>query len=202
MLLEIEDFSAVSAAVASHADIYVCRAGGRVFAAPEVSPLLSAAGVGHVSGKSPGAAYPHDVPYNAFEADGYFVHNLKYTEESLLAFIKERGLVPVNVRQGYAKCSAAVFPGGVITADEGIFRALSGKLPVLKIHEGHVSLPGLPYGFFGGCTGYTGGELIINGDLYAHPDGEKIAAFLNERGVRSVSFAGYPLLDVGSIIEL
>ncbi|MBR2743660.1 MAG: hypothetical protein IKD89_08770 [Clostridia bacterium] len=202
ILLELEGFPTVYDAVSSHADIYVCCADGRVFAAPEVSPLLSEAGIAHVTGKSPGAAYPDDVPYNAFAVGGYFVHNLKYTEKSLLSYIKERGLIPVNVRQGYAKCSAAVFPCGAITADEGIYRALSGKLPVLKIREGHVGIDGLPYGFFGGCTGYAGGELIINGDLFSHPDGEAIAAFLKKHGVKFVSFPDLPLFDIGSIIEL
>ncbi|MBQ1435081.1 MAG: hypothetical protein IIZ19_04230 [Clostridia bacterium] len=201
-VIEFHGAPSVSEPVRAHADMFVCRAGGRVFCAPEISPLLSAAGIEHTAGISPAREYPLDVPYNAFTADRYFVHSLKYTEKSLLSYVKEHGYELINVRQGYSKCSAAVTPGGVITADEGIFRALSGKVDVLKIREGHVSLPGFPYGFFGGCTGYAGGELIINGDLFSHPDGERIARFFREREVPFASFAGYPLSDVGSIIEL
>lgn len=176
-------------AIEAHPDIYMCRLpDGRVLKARD----------GELGG-----AYPLDIPFNALCLDKYFVHNLKYTNKRLLKCAEEYGLVPVNVKQGYTKCSCVVVDGkSVITADNGVYSALSvlGDVDVLKIRPGYVSLKGLEYGFLGGASGRVGDTVYFSGDITQHPDYGEIYAFIRERNVGIKAFP-FPLEDVGSIIE-
>ena len=202
-LIEVPSSATVYDAVSNHADIFVCRVRDTLFCAPEISGILSDAGVSHITGGIPGHDYPLNIRYNACTVGDIFIHNLKYTDDALLSFVKESGMKTVNVRQGYTKCSIAPVGSGIITADEGIVRAMTGiGIDILKIHTGHVLLEGFDYGFFGGACGVVGDEFIVNGDLYKHPDGERIADFVRAQGFKVVSFEGIPLCDIGSIIEV
>lgn len=179
----------VYTAIEAHPDIYMCRLpDGRVFKAKS----------GEIGG-----AYPRNIPFNALCLDKYFVHNLKYTNERLLKCAEEYGLLPVNVKQGYTKCSCVAVDGkSVITADEGIYSELSalGDVDVLKIHPGYVALQGFEYGFLGGASGRVGDTVYFSGDITQHPDYDEINAFIRERGLGIKAFP-YPLEDIGSIIE-
>ncbi len=75
-------------------------------------------------------------------------------------------------------------------------------LKVLLIEPEHIVLPGYNTGFIGGCSGLDTkhGELIFNGDLGSHPDGERIRAFAKACGVKVKDFPGRPLVDIGSIV--
>lgn len=42
--------------------------------------------------------------------------------------------------------------------------------------------------------------IVFNGNLEAHPDYEKIAAFLSDRDIKLVYFKSFPLMDIGSIL--
>lgn len=126
-------------------------------------------------------------------------------------------LTIVDVPQGYSRCCCLpVDDTSFITSDQGIAKALtSAGADVLVIEKGHIDLPGFDYGFIGGCAGHiivSAGEsctspgdrqrtIIFNGDLSAHPDHKKIAAFINERGIDIAYFADFPLTDIGSIIS-
>lgn len=46
----------------------------------------------------------------------------------------------------------------------------------------------------------TARTIVFNGNLEAHPDYEKIAAFLSDRDIALVSFKDFPLMDIGSIL--
>ncbi len=179
----------VYSAIELHPDIYMCRLpDGRVFKAKS----------GEIGG-----AYPFDIPFNALCLDKYFVHNLKYTNKRLLKCTEEYGLVPVDVKQGYTKCSCVAVDGeSVITADDGICSALSalGDIYVLKIRPGYVALKGFEYGFLGGASGRVGDTVYFSGDITQHPDYDEIYAFIKERGLDIKAFP-YPLEDIGSILE-
>jgi len=152
-----------------------------------------------------GHDYPECAAFCALCLDRYFVHNLGITNPRLLAAAKAAGKTPVDVRQGYARCSCAAVDGrSVITADPGIAAALDalGDVDVLTVAPGHVLLPGFEYGFIGGASGRVGDELVFSGDLSAHPDFEAIEAFVTSRGVRLRYFPEFPLTDIGSIIEI
>ena len=132
-------------------------------------------------------------------------HDIPKHFKNVDAAAKAAGKIPVDVRQGYARCSSAVVDGrSVITADPGIAAALMklGDVDVLTVEPGHVLLPGFDYGFIGGASGRVGDELIFSGDLSAHPDFRAIEAFADQRGVRLKCFPEFPLTDIGSIIEI
>lgn len=107
---------------------------------------------------------------------------------------------------------------------------LAHDADVLFIEKGHILLPGFDYGFIGGCGGNlfipqaanpnaaavkplqalhseankplakAARTIVFNGNLEAHPDYEKIAAFLSGRDIKLVYFKDFPLTDIGSIL--
>ena len=172
-----------------HPDLLLCKLG-----VSDAAPLFR----GDPARLSP--VYPGDVLYNACCTGRYFIHNLKYTAPELLA--AAGGSLPVQVPQGYAKCSiVCVDETSIITYDAGITKAcLAAGLNVLQITPGHVRLPGYPTGFLGGAGGRVGREILFNGDLSAHPDCAAIRDFIESRGLSCVHFPDYPLTDVGSIL--
>ena len=175
-------------AVAPHADLYMCRVGGRMIFAKD----------GEV-----GSEYPRNAAFCAVSLDRYFIHNMKITSPRLKAAAEMAGLEPVHVNQGYAKCSCAVVDGrSIITSDMGVWKAIEklGDVDVLLISPGHIALPGHEYGFIGGACGNVGDELVFCGDITAHPDFERIREFAKARGV-SLKWFDFPLTDIGTIID-
>lgn len=185
--------------IITHADIYMCQLGlwenSKIFMG-NTAELKS--------------HYPGNVIYNALCTEKYFIHNFKYTSPALLAeasaYRDFAGLIKVNVRQGYTRCCCLpVNEDSFITSDAGIAKALkSAGADVLSISPGHISLPGFDYGFIGGCGGNIivnkKHTIVINGNLKAHPDYEKIADFIKVRDIKLVFFEEYPLEDIGSIL--
>lgn len=177
-------------AIADHPDLVFCSLGpGR--------PVF------HGKIAAVGRPYPADVPYNACCTGKYFIHNLKYTHAELLAAAEDAGMIPVNVPQGYSRCSCLpITEDAVITADQGIIQACrDAGLTVLEVTPGHVELPGYKYGFIGGCAGRVGDTVVFHGSLAGHPDGAQIRSFIEERGLKCIDFPEFPLRDIGSVIE-
>lgn len=211
--LEAACLPKVDPAIALHPDIYLCRLSGISEGSEEEGAKLF-----YGDTENLGASYPEDVRYCACSTGRYFLHRLKYSDPGLLKAAESLGLELVDIPQGYAKCNIAVVDeGSVITSDEGIARAAGRHLgeererglELLLIRPGHIELPGHPYGFIGGASGLLPpraqdsrhrARLVFNGDLSAHPDFEKIAAFCEARGVECVYFKEYRLRDIGSII--
>ena len=108
--------------------------------------------------------------------------------------------------QGYTRCCCLpVNDSSFITSDEGIAKALEKTdADVLRISRASIALPGFDYGFIGGCAGHitVNGRktMIFNGDLSAHPDYKKIAAFIEDRDIDILFFEDFPLTDIGSIL--
>ncbi|MBR7082213.1 MAG: hypothetical protein IKI49_05895, partial [Oscillospiraceae bacterium] len=130
------------------------------------------------------------------------IHRLDITSPKILKYAQNAGLELINVRQGYTRCSCVVVDdSALITSDSGVAAALSGRrdLEVLKIREGFVALDGFEYGFLGGASGRIGRDVIFNGDLSDHPDGEIIRDFIESRGLAVRTFP-WRLRDIGSII--
>ena len=173
--------------VSSHPDIYMCSMGpGKpvFFGCPEKI----------------GSKYPENIIYNAACTGKYFIHNTKYTDAELLEFAES--LEIIDVPQGYTKCNTLIVDEySIITSDAGIYNSCYGILDVLLIEKGHIKLQGFDYGFIGGASGRVGDTIIFNGNITQHPDYEKITAFIESRGLKIKYFTGYPLEDIGSIIE-
>ena len=191
-VITVEDFPSLGTGVSSHPDLMMCKMG----AAPD-SPIVFASSV-------PSGPYPENAAYCALVVGRYFIHRLDITAPPLMAAALKLGLKLIDLRQGYAKCSSvAVDDHSLITADPGMISALSGlpELQVLPISPGHVELPGYKCGFLGGASGRVGDTIIFNGDLEFHPDHSAIISFIEKRGLKVKYFPGFPLMDIGSIIE-
>lgn len=212
-----QPISATAEPISLHPDIIMCKLGVR-----DDSPVF------HGDPSALGMTYPDDICFNACCTGRYFIHNLRYTSSKLLSFIYgsetlsqishtgeytcnaycfdnniETKLIPVNVTQGYAKCSIVVVDeNSIITYDDGITKACRmAGMDVLHVHAGNILLPGYSTGFIGGCSGRIGNEVVFNGDLSAHPDFHVIKNFIEGRGLNCTWFSGYPLTDIGSIIS-
>ena len=182
----------VDPAISNHPDIFLCKMG-----AGDGAPIFFA------EKEDLGRDYPSDVAFNAACTGRYFIHNLSYTNEKLLLAAKEMGMTLIDVGQGYTKCSIVVVAeDAIITYDEGIIRACSKypELEVLQVSPGFVRLDGYDTGFIGGCSGRVGNEVHFNGDLFAHPDFQRIVTFIEKRGLTCRWFPDYKLTDIGSIL--
>lgn len=184
----VEPMADIDPAISCHPDIYMCSLGDLVF---------------HGNPASLSYDYPGHAIYNGCSTGKYFIHNLKITDSKLLQAAESAGLTMVHVAQGYAKCSVIVVDEkSIITADRGIQKAAkSAGLDVLLINPGQVVLEGYPYGFIGGASGKVEKTILFNGDLREHSDFNEIKDFIESRGLSIKYFEGYPLTDIGSIIE-
>ena len=150
-----------------------------------------------------GNKYPYDILFNVLFTDTALYGNLPFVSEKIKEFANSRSLLPVAVKQGYTKCSVAKIKNGYITADEGLYRALTENGEnVLKITEGHFVLKGLNFGFVGGSSFYSDGKLYFFGDISLHPDGEKIKSFCRENQTEAVCLSHTMPADIGGAVLL
>ena len=145
--------------------------------------------------------YPGDVLLNALPMGENLFCNTKTVARELL----ELGTNPNHVNQGYTKCSVlALGEQALITSDASIAeKAIDIEVDVLQIQAGHISLSGYDYGFIGGCASFAprGGidTVFFYGDLFLHPEGEKIKSFCEKHGYRIQCLSNTPLCDIGTI---
>jgi len=185
----------VGKGISCHPDILYCRLGGG-----EAAVIFA----GDETKLSP--EYPMDCLYNAVVLKEYVIHKQGVTSPLLLDTIanEKHGLARqfINVPQGYTKCNVVVVDDThIITSDEGIVKAVCGKLECLLISPKQIVLPGFQYGFIGGCSGRVGNKIIFNGNLKAHSDFKRIKSFIENCGLELVYFEDWPLTDIGSIIS-
>lgn len=147
--------------------------------------------------------YPGDIAYNIIITEDFAVHNFKYTDSKLKSFLNGKSLIDVS--QGYAGCSVCKIESkAFITADAGIAKAMSQfDCEVLQISAGNIILEGFDTGFIGGaCFMISNSILVVNGNLYAHPDAEIIEQFCESHGVKVIHFPDVPLTDIGSAVAI
>lgn len=147
--------------------------------------------------------YPYNIILNAVNLGKYFIHHLDYTDKNLLDFNKEKFLI--NTKQGYTKCSTAIVSdNAIITSDKSIIKSLQNtNIDYLYISPGSILLPGLDYGFIGGCCGLIDkNTLAFFGDLSYHPDYDIIIKFLSNHNVKPLYLKKGPLIDRGSLFTL
>jgi len=187
-IVEMKKSTRVYEAISSHPDIFMCKINDRMIQAED----------------DLGVAYPENIQYNGVQIGSLFVHNTDYTAPRLMAAVKDAGLTPVHVNQGYTKCNVVLVDDhSIITSDAGISTALLAcGIEVLLISPGSIKLTGYPTGFIGGTSGRIGNTIVFNGDLSEHPDYIPISNFIFDRGLRLQYFEEYPLEDIGSILEV
>ena len=163
---------------------------------------LDVLGVPYVLGNSKlSAIYPQDIAYNAVITKDFLIHNLNYTNPLLIlhsAYTKKK---LIKVKQGYTKCSTVVVDDNtVITADQGIYKAVKDWMKVLVIQPGHVLLGEDFNGFLGGASAGFEDMIVFHGDLSKHPDFLRIAEFLEVSHKGLLYFKDFPLTDIGSVL--
>ena len=147
--------------------------------------------------------YPQNILLNAV----YMNNKLYCKADSVARAVKEycenNNIEIINVNQGYTKCSTAIFGDCFITADKGIFDAMSenGEEGLL-IDSGDIELNGVDYGFIGGCTLFYNGRAYFTGDITQHKSYKSISEFLTDRNIEMVCISNNKLYDIGGFIEI
>lgn len=190
---------ALESAVASHPDMLLFPTDQGILSHAD----YSIEGVSLIPiGAAVRSPYPHDVLLNAAVVGEWLVCRPDAVAEEILLYAKEKGIRTLPVRQGYAKCNLCIVSKrAAITEDASIAKALMDKgVDVLQVRPGYVTLPGYDYGFIGGASGCDGKHVFFNGDLFLHPDGERIAQFCKQHHKEPISLASGALTDVGSLL--
>lgn len=197
--------------IAFHPDTVICQVGrGKLVIEPTVfsyyKDALASYKVELIRGTTElSSNYPLNIAYNIATVGKWAFMHSKYADRIVLEQLKQENIRPINVKQGYAKCSTAVVgDNSIITSDTGIYTgALKNGIDALLISPGHIRLKGFDYGFIGGCCGKLPGAILaFAGEPLLHPDGEAILKHAEKHGTKVVSLCRGPLLDVGSIIPV
>lgn len=144
--------------------------------------------------------YPYDVILNAVNLSYLFMHNINHTDPNLLKMIDNKKFI--NVKQGYTKCSTAIVSEkAIMTSDKNIAKTLfKENIDVLLLPPGDISLPGLNYGFIGGCCGLIDDKLLaFYGDLSYYAYGKEVFDFLKKHNIEPLFLRKEKLIDRGSL---
>ena len=200
--------------VSAHADTLVFEAYGRIIMNREYFERLELpdelARRVELSEDCPHGGYPDDVCWN-----GLVIGNCLVAKQSAISSDLHRlGLKPVNVKQGYARCSVLALKsvGAAVTSDAGIADALAqNDICVLTITPGSIMLDGCDYGFIGGATfvdevdcacslrAAVKPSVYFFGSPARHPDCQKLLEFLRSYVYQPVFLPG-ELTDYGGAI--
>ena len=198
----------VYSSIFSHPDIYMFQLDPKTLVhSPgldtEFLSKLKYSGICLIRGeKDPCGTYPSTALYNAARVGDKVFLNKEYIDKSILESVEAKGLIPIDVSQGYTRCSIlAVGTDSFITSDRKI--ADVGRkigMKVLAISSGNVELPGEKHGFIGGAGGLTTqGKVVLLGDVNFHPQGSEITDFINIHSPGHACVENLPLYDAGSL---
>ena len=193
--------------ISGHPDVFMCQGDECLVVAPglpaDILARLIDSGIRVIVGQSnPGKAYPDSARYNAVVTDEFIIHNLKMTDPAI--FNAFPGRKQIHVNQGYTRCNLLTLDNDhFITSDKGIEKVLQsvGK-SVLFIDPSPVKLRGQKYGFFPGCCGILFDEVLINGSLKYHPQGDEIGDFIKKAGLGFRELFEGVLTDTGGIFVI
>ncbi|EFI42224.1 MULTISPECIES: DUF6873 family GME fold protein [Peptoniphilus] len=146
--------------------------------------------------------YPLDVALNFVTYNGYFIHNLSYTDKKVINYYKDRNYKFINVRQGYTKCNILIGKNSLITSDDNIYNKLKEIFNILLIEHGQIVLRGFNYGFIGGASGFLDNKIMFTGDFKNHSSYKKMIEFLERNNEEYVILTDEPIEDYGSILEI
>lgn len=198
-------------AVSTHPDMQICHLGGDTFVAePSVYQYykdnLEIYGMNVLKGERQiSSTYPGDISYNVVITEKFLMHNLKYTEDTIIKHIEGTDISIYNVKQGYTKCATCIIDNNaLITSDEGIYKVCKSKnIECLLTEKDRINLGGRHDGFIGGCCGMIDRKtLLFCGDITSHKSYNKIVNFTEKYGVKIIALSGEMLTDVGSIIPV
>ena len=153
--------------------------------------------------KSVGHKYPETVPYNAVGIDNMLIHNMLYTDSSILEKYGKMWTksVQLHVNQGYTRCNLlALDENNFITSDFGIKKVLeeNGRT-VFYVDPHQIALPGHDHGFFPGCCGLVNDSVVVCGSLKYLKECKELKKFIRRNKMKIIELYDGELVDVGSI---
>lgn len=211
-MIAMPDNPFVDTRLSSHADLSVCHAGGDlIFLAPHLKNsflfniLLEKHSKIRILDIIQRSLYPHDAQMNICLAGKNYIYSRRYSSVEIIKSLKKQGMVGIDCRQAYAKCSVCVVDNNsIISSDKGIVKKCrEAGMSVLEIEQGHIALPGFDYGFIGGSGFKISNKILaFTGSLEHHPNKLEIKSFLYERDIQPVFLTNEPIFDIGSAICL
>ncbi|MFA8450231.1 MAG: DUF6873 family GME fold protein [Bacteroidales bacterium] len=190
--------------IKGHPDIFLCQCGKKWIIAPntpkEYVHALEKANISFEIGKEQvDVKHPGAARYNVVCYKNKLYHNLKFTDKSILEKFDKKDCH--HIPQAYSRCSTIALDNQTfITSDKGVEKALkeSGK-EVLYVDPYPICLPGLPWGFFGGCCGIDKDTIYFSGSLRYFKEEKEIRAICKKKNYNIIElFNGSPF-DGGSI---
>ena len=203
-VVDLSDYSRFDSPVASHADMLVYKIDDHCILTYKEYYLQSKAIFDNVECEVitcniiPSGEYPNDIALNALK-----IGNTVYCKKDNAApEIINRAATIVDVKQGYARCSClAVDETQIITADSSMKESLANNnISVLKISAGNIAIEKYEYGFIGGASFVHGDTVYFFGDVYGHPDADKIIDVIQARGKKCLCLSNEPLFDYGGAV--
>ena len=147
--------------------------------------------------------YPYDCVMNALRVGNQLYCKTDTVSQAILDLAKTRGYEIIHTNQGYPACSVLTFGNSAIAADPGLAYCMANNgVRVTLIGNEGISLPPYEYGFIGGASGVVGRKVYFFGDIYTHPDCDKILHAIKEEGFIPCSLSNEELVDLGGIIPL
>lgn len=198
--------------LSGHADLSVLHAGGNImFLAPYLKgsrfgDIIEETGLNTIFPEvKMSKYYPNDSCFNLCILNKSCFYAPKVSENNIVKYLIIEELKPIAVKQGYCRCSVCIVDkSSIITADRGIYsKAKENDINCLLISPGYIALDGYDYGFIGGCSfKISDNKICFTGTLDAHPDNQKILAFLDSKGVEPFFMTNLPVFDIGSAVPL
>ena len=191
--------------ISGHPDIYITQCGDTLIVVPDISSqflqqLKNFRIPFNVGKKETGFQYPETSSYNALIDEICLIHNLKYTDPSILDACIH--LKQIHVNQGYTRCNCiSLGKTSYITSDKGIEKTLLHHgFEVLYIDPSEIILEGFSHGFIGGCCGIFDKTLLVCGNPDYMKDGKSFRDFVLKQDISIVELYDGPMVDTGSII--
>ena len=188
-----------------HADMQVLKISDTVFTLKECD--YSALSVSNlISCEKPAEKdYPKNILLNCLYLNGKLFGKISAVDASVLTYCKRHGIEPINVNQGYTRCSTLkVNEKAIITADKSIARAAEEHgIEVCLISPGCIVLEGFDYGFIGGCSMADEDKIYFFGNIKKHSDYHKIKAFCDKHNSKAeILCNNFPPTDIGGAVVL
>ena len=210
LCITLPPFSALDARIASHPDILLLPLGHRLFvnrkyyeeAQDTIDCIVTHTSLSLILTDDPiSSQYPHDVAFNLIAPGQFILGRLDAISGAVADLAEAENMLLVNTKQGYAKCSTVVLGNrALITADPSVEKAARKlSLDVLFISSGYVELEGYDTGFIGGASGVFGNTVYFCGNIFSHPDGQRIFDFCAKHNFQVTSLSEAPLYDVGTL---
>lgn len=154
-------------------------------------------------GKTVGKKYPETCHYNAVGISNILIHNLKYTDSSILETYGKMCTksLQINVNQGYTRCNLlALNETNFITSDIGIKKVLEENgFNVFYVDPHQIILQGHDHGFFPGCCGLYDDKVVVCGALKYLKECRALRKFIRRNSMKIIELYDGGLVDVGSV---